>query len=91
MFCYNDLSAIGAMEAAIQAGLRIPEDIAFVGCGNLRYADYLRIPLSSVDQASDRLGEAAARRASELAAEPDQPARAIRLEPRLIVRRSSMI
>ena len=91
VFCYNDLSAIGAMEAAIQAGLRIPEDIAFVGCGNLRYADYLRIPLSSVDQASDRLGEAAAKRALELAETPDQPPRAIRLEPRLIVRRSSVI
>src|SRR5580698_10052864 len=38
VFCYNDLSAIGAMKAAMNAGLRIPEDIAFVGCGNLRYA-----------------------------------------------------
>ena len=89
VFCYNDLSAIGAMEAALQAGLRIPEDIAFVGCGNLRYADYLRIPLTSVDQASERLGEAAAARALELAEKPDQAAQAIRLEPRLIVRRSS--
>lgn len=91
VFCYNDLSAIGAMEAALQAGLRIPEDIAFVGCGNLRYADYLRIPLSSVDQASDRLGEAAAKRALELAETPDQTPQAIRLEPRLIVRRSSVV
>jgi LacI family transcriptional regulator len=90
VFCYNDLSAIGAMEAALQAGLRIPEDIAFVGCGNLRYADYLRIPLTSVDQGSDRLGEAAAARALELADDPRQPAKAIRLEPRLIVRRSSV-
>jgi LacI family transcriptional regulator len=90
VFCYNDLSAIGAMEAVLQAGLRIPEDIAFVGCGNLRYADYLRIPLTSVDQASEKLGETAAARALELAEKPDQPAKAIRLEPRLIVRRSSV-
>ncbi len=90
VFCYNDLSAIGAMEAALQAGLRIPEDIAFVGCGNLRYADYLRIPLTSVDQASEKLGEAAAARALELAEQPEQPTKTIRLEPRLIVRRSSV-
>ena len=90
VFCYNDLSAVGAMEAALQAGLRIPEDIAFVGCGNLRYADYLRVPLTSVDQASDRLGEAAAARALELAESPDQPVRTLRLEPRLVVRRSSL-
>ena len=90
VFCYNDLSAIGAMEAALQAGLRIPEDIAFVGCGNLRYADYLRIPLTSVDQSSDRLGQTAAARALELAEKPDQRTQTIRLEPRLIVRRSSV-
>jgi LacI family transcriptional regulator len=90
VFCYNDLTAIGAMEAALQAGLRIPQDIAFVGCGNLRYADYLRIPLTSIDQASERLGEAAAKRAVELAETPDQPARTLRLEPRLIVRQSSV-
>jgi len=90
VFCYNDLSAIGAMEAALQAGLRIPDDVAFVGCGNLRYARYLRIPLTSVDQASDRLGEAAARRAVELAAEPDRPIEVVRLEPRLIIRHSTV-
>jgi len=90
VFCYNDLSAIGAMEATLQAGLRIPEDIAFVGCGNLRYADYLRIPLTSVDQSSDRLGQTAAARALELAEKPDQRTQTIRLEPRLIVRRSSV-
>jgi LacI family transcriptional regulator len=52
VFCYNDLTAIGAMQAALDAGLRIPEDIAFIGCGNFRYADYLRVPLSSIDHRS---------------------------------------
>ena len=47
VFCYNDLTAIGAMHATLEAGLSIPQDIAFIGCGNVRYSDYLRIPLSS--------------------------------------------
>ena len=63
VFCYNDLTAIGAMEAVRAAGLTVPEDIAFVGTGNLRYARYLRVPLSSVDQQPEALGL----RAGELA------------------------
>ena len=90
VFCYNDLSAIGAMEAALQAGLRIPQDIAFIGCGNLRYADYLRIPLTSVDQSSDHLGEAAAKLAIELSEEPGKATEIVKLEPRLIVRQSTV-
>jgi LacI family transcriptional regulator len=90
VFCYNDLSAIGAMQAAIQAGLSIPGDIAFVGCGNLRYAEYLKIPLTSVDQSIERMGEAAARRALALSAKPDDPPRTVFVEPKLIVRQSSV-
>ena len=56
VFCYNDLTAIGAIDAALQAGLRVPEDIAFIGCGNLRYANYLRVPLSSIDHGTTKLG-----------------------------------
>ena len=59
VFCYNDLTAAGAIEATLKAGLSVPEDIAFIGCGNFRYADYLRIPLSSVDQSTAQLGRIA--------------------------------
>ena len=90
VFCYNDLSAIGAMEAALQAGLRIPQDIAFIGCGNLRYADYLRIPLTSVDQSSERLGETAAKLAIELSEDPKRATEIVKIEPRLIVRQSTV-
>ena len=56
VFCYNDPSAMGAMQAILDAGLRIPEDIAVVGCGNVRYAQFLRVPLTSVDQKSCEIG-----------------------------------
>jgi LacI family transcriptional regulator, galactose operon repressor len=90
VFCYNDLSAIGAMEAAMQAGLNIPGDIAFAGCGNLRYAEYLKVPLTSVDQSIERMGEAAARRVLTLSTEPDDPPLTFFVEPRLIVRQSTV-
>ena len=90
VFCYNDLSAIGAMQAAMQAGLSVPGDLAFAGCGNLRYAEYLKVPLTSVDQSIERMGEAAARRALTLSIKPDDQPQTAFVEPKLIVRQSSV-
>ena len=66
LFCYNDPVAVGAMETALNAGLRIPDDLAVVGCGNARWARALRIPLSSVDQGSTEIGTRAAKLALKL-------------------------
>ena len=91
VFCYNDVTAIGAMAATLAVGLRIPEDIAFVGCGNFRYADYLGVPLTSVDQAAQAVGAAAGALALELLGPAAPRGRSsILLEPTLIVRRSSV-
>ncbi len=89
VFCYNDTTALGAMAATEAAGLRIPEDVAFVGCGNFRYAPYLRVPLSSIDQSAQLLGTAAGELALELVAAPPQGARTVLLAPSLVVRASS--
>lgn len=61
VFCYSDPIAIGAMQAILSAGLKIPDDIAVIGCGNLHYDDFLQIPLTSVDQHSNVLGEKTAK------------------------------
>ncbi len=90
VFCYNDLSAVGAMQAAMDAGLSIPKEIAFVGCGNLRYAPYLKVPLTSIDQATVRMGEMVGELAISLARIPRQPPQAKLLQPTLIIRESSV-
>jgi len=90
VFCYNDLSAIGAIKATLEAGLRVPEDVAFVGCGNLRYAEYLRVPLSSIDHSTQHMGEIAAKLAIELATTPGLAPKSVRLVPKLVVRESSV-
>jgi LacI family transcriptional regulator len=90
IFCCSDPVAIGAMTAILDAGLRIPEDIALIGCGNLPFNSSLRVPLSSVDQRSGAIG----RRAAELAvslvhADVGLPPKAIVLAPTLVIRRST--
>lgn len=90
VYCYNDLTAIGAMEAVRTAGLSVPRDVAFVGTGNLRYAKYLRVPLTSVDQQPVMLGLRTGELALEIMATPDLPSRTVLLPPRLVVRQSSV-
>lgn len=90
VFCYNDPVAAGAMKAILESGLRIPDDIAIVGAGNVHYSDLLRVPLSTVDQSSSAIGERAAELLARCIEEksPLQPQR-IFLPPRLIIRESS--
>jgi LacI family transcriptional regulator, galactose operon repressor len=90
IFCFNDPSALGAMRAILDAGLRIPEDVAVVGCGNLSYSDFLRVPLSSVDQGSENIGRTAAELALKIARkkEASRPLSEF-IAPRVVVRASS--
>lgn len=89
VFCYNDLTAIGAMEAARDAGRSVPGDIAFVGCGNMRYARYLKTPLSSIDHGTEQLGQQAARLVLELTERPETAVKRVLVPPTLVVRESS--
>lgn len=90
VFCYNDLTAVGAIDATLQAGLRVPEDIAFIGCGNLRYANYLRVPLSSIDHGTVELGRVAGQLALDLSAKPQQDPRSILVPSTLVARESTV-
>jgi LacI family transcriptional regulator len=90
VFCFNDPLAMGVMNYALDQGIKIPEDIAVIGCGNLHYDDSLRVPLSSIDQHSRRIGEEAARIALAIlnSKMPPKPQTVV-LQPELIVRRST--
>jgi LacI family transcriptional regulator len=90
VFCFNDPFALGAMNHALDQGVRIPEDMAIVGCGNLHYDDLLRVPLSSIDQHSRQIGEEAARLTLGIlnSKTPVKPEIVV-LQPELVVRASS--
>jgi len=90
IFCYNDLVATGAMQAILDAGLRIPADIALLGCGNIPFDDYLHVPLSSVDQQSTAIGIRAAQIAIDLVhSGAGMRPQTILLDPRIIQRDST--
>jgi len=89
VFCYNDLTAIGAIDAVLAAGLRVPEDIAIIGCGNMPYNDYLKVPLSSIDHGVAELGRRAGELALDLVSVPEQPPKSILVPPTLVTREST--
>ncbi len=90
VFCFSDPIAAGAMQAILDSGLRIPEDVAIVGCGNVLYASALRVPLSSVNQKSESLGESAAKVVLNLVGKDAKTqVTQRRLSPTLVVRASS--
>jgi LacI family transcriptional regulator len=90
VFCYNDPVAIGAMKAILEAGLKLPQDIAVVGAGNVRYSDVLSVPLTTIDQGTCRIGVLAAelliaRIGSKRSMRPQK----ILIPPRLVEREST--
>ncbi|HHT26080.1 MAG TPA: LacI family transcriptional regulator [Firmicutes bacterium] len=61
VYATSDYLAIGALYAAQEAGLKVPEQIAFVGTDNLEMARQVRPALTSVAQPLAQMGEEAAK------------------------------
>jgi LacI family transcriptional regulator len=88
--CYNDPVGIGAMKAILEAGLRLPDDIAVVGAGNVHYGDVLSVPLTSIDQGTRRIGVLAAELLmARIAAKRPMPTKTILIAPKLVEREST--
>jgi LacI family transcriptional regulator, galactose operon repressor len=88
IFAANDPAAIGAMQAMNDAGLKVPDDVAFVGAGSIHYGDMLRVPLTTIAWSTAEMGQAAAKLLLELI-DGKKKARTIIVPPKLVIRRSS--
>jgi len=74
LVAHNDNVAIGAINALLQQGFRVPEDISVVGFGDGLLASNFRVPLTSIRIPQTEMGETALRLAFDLKKEePVQP------------------
>jgi LacI family transcriptional regulator len=89
LFAYNDISAIGAIRAFQEQGLRVPQDISVMGFDDIPGAAFHTPSLTTVRQPLNRMGEVAAQSLLErIEGNKEYPAE-IAIEPELVVREST--
>jgi LacI family transcriptional regulator len=86
---FNDLVAVGVLRACMEAGRKIPQDIAVIGADDIPLAGLTNPSLTTLHVDLNRLGEQAMLALIELINSPTEPARKIILEPELVIRQSA--
>ncbi|MBX9601660.1 MAG: LacI family transcriptional regulator [Bryobacteraceae bacterium] len=56
VFCYDDMTALGALRGIRAAGLRVPEDVSVVGFDDLLIASYVEPALTTIRQPKEHMG-----------------------------------
>ncbi|MCC6422003.1 MAG: LacI family DNA-binding transcriptional regulator [Phycisphaerales bacterium] len=80
IFCANDEIAIGAYRGLRDMGIRIPDDVALVGCDGIEETEYLDTPISTIVQPVQRMCEEAWRLLHDRLERPEEPLQKVRLE-----------
>ena len=90
IFCANDATASGALEALQAAGATVPDDVALVGFDDLDFATRLDPPLTTIRQQVPTQGAEAARVLLNLLDTPDSGPRRVLLPTELVIRQSTI-
>ena len=89
LFGYNDISAIGAMRAFQEAGLRVPEDVSVIGFDDITTATFCIPALTTVRQPLIKMGQIAAQTLLDRLEGNGEYMREIAVEPEFVVRNST--
>ena len=91
IFAFNDVSAIGAVRALREAGLRVPEDVSIVGFDDIQSAAFQNPALTTVRQPLRTMGTLAAETILSQIGSPAEhpPSRQLTVDPELVVRDST--
>jgi LacI family transcriptional regulator len=89
LFTYNDLSALGAAQASLELGRRVPAGCAIIGFDDVRLAAMVSPSLTSVRVNKYYLGQQAMIRLLAMLDEPDAIFPPIRVDVELVVREST--
>jgi LacI family transcriptional regulator len=89
IFASNDIMAIGAICAAVESGLQVPQDLSVVGYDDIPLASYSNPPLTTIAQPNYDMGVRAASLLLERLHDPGRPSQRIVLDVELRIRRST--
>lgn len=92
VFSSSDYSIMGALQILKESEIKVPQEVAVVGFGNEPFTSFTDPPITTVDQHSMQMGNAAAEIFFEQLLQGDKKVIAKRtvLKPELIIRKSSM-
>lgn len=88
LFIENDTLAIGVLKALKEHNLRVPEDVAIIGCNDIPTAEFLSPPLTTVRIYTEVIGEAAARMIKDRVAKNFKVETKLTIRSRLKIRQS---
>ncbi len=89
VFCYNDITAIGALSTLRQHRIRVPADMALVGFDDIAFGMYVDPPLTTIHQPMLEMGQQAMHMALTLMNDPASQVSDVVIPGELIVRESS--
>ena len=86
--CSNDLMAIGAMRAAADIGVEIPESVSIVGYDDIRLSSFVNPRLTTIHQPIDLVGKTAVEMLLRSLSGQESSPQQVVLQPELVVRKS---
>ena len=86
----NDLTAIGVLHRAFDAGLRVPQDLSVVGFDDIVFSEYTQPALTTVAVPRTEIGNVAFQALWTMMNDPEQAGREFRVDTRLVVRQSTL-
>ena len=89
IFCVNDLTAFGVIDACRSAGIQVPQDVWVVGYNDIAIARWKGYDLTTQRQPVAAMAEKAVELLLERVARPALPPKTFRFSPELIVRGST--
>jgi LacI family transcriptional regulator len=89
LFAYNDISAIGAIRAFQESGLRVPQDISVIGFDDIPAAAFHYPSLTTIRQPLHKMGEIAVVLLVGQIEEKREPQQEIAVQPEIVIREST--
>ncbi|NUQ70284.1 MAG: LacI family DNA-binding transcriptional regulator [Chthonomonadales bacterium] len=90
LLCFNDETAIGAYRGLRDLGVRIPDDVALIGCDGIQDTAYFDQPITTIVQPVNELCRSAWQCLQTRLDEPDAPRQSRMLKADLMIRESSL-
>ena len=91
IFTGNDVSAIGALAAIRESGLRVPEDISLIGCDDIPMARQVFPSLTTIRHPLAQMSRAAVNMLIAMISGFDPPTDTITFSPELVERESTAV